>query len=96
MEGGMHDDDLDGGGPRLLWRLVGAVISMMLVSEYIVLVAATLTVRVLLALAAEAWRWLLPPHDSPRDVATPGAEAVGFHDLSPRPDHKHSPQARAA
>jgi hypothetical protein len=35
MEGGMRDDDLDGDGRGLLWRLVGAVISVTLVSEYI-------------------------------------------------------------
>ena len=72
----MYDDDLDGEGRALLWRLVGAVISVTLVSEYIVLVAATLAVRALFGLAAEMWRRLLAPHDGSRDVATPGAEAA--------------------
>ena len=42
----MYDD----GDERrsLLWRLVGAVISVMVVSEYLVLGAATLTLRALL------------------------------------------------
>jgi len=72
----MRDDDLDGDGRGLLWRLVGAVISVTLVSEYIVLVAATLAVRVLFGLAAEAWRRLLAPRERPCDVTTPGAEAA--------------------
>ncbi len=72
----MHDDDLDGDGRGLLWRLVGAVISVTLVSEYIVLVAATLAARVLFGLTAEAWRWVFQLHDGSHDVATPGAEAA--------------------
>ncbi len=72
----MRDDDLDGDGRGLLWRLVGAVISVTLVSEYIVLVAATLAVRVLFGLAAEARRRLLAPRERPCDVTTPGAEAA--------------------
>jgi hypothetical protein len=76
MEGGMHDDDLDGGGRGPLWRLVGVVISVMLVSEYIILGATTLALRALLGVAAGAWRRLLPPRDRPRDAAMPGAEAA--------------------
>ena len=72
----MHDDDLDGGGRGPLWRLIGAAISVTLVSEYIILVAATLAVRALFGLAAKVWRWLLPPHDDRSEVATPGAEAA--------------------
>jgi len=76
MEGGMHDDDLDGGGRGPLWRLVGVAISVMLVSEYIILGATTLALRALLGVAAGAWRRLLPPRDRPRDAAMPGAEAA--------------------
>jgi len=72
----MHDDDLDSGELGPLWRLVGAVISMVLVSEYVILGAATLALRALLGLAAEVWRRLLPPRDRPRDVAGRGAEAA--------------------
>jgi len=72
----MHDDDLDGGGQGPLWRLVGAAISVMLVSEYIILGTTTLALRALRGVAAEAWRRLLPPRDRPRDAATPGAEAA--------------------
>ncbi len=76
MEGGMNDDDLDGGRRGPLWRLVGAAISVMLVSEYIILGTTTLALRALRGVAAEAWRRLLPPRDRPRDAATPGAEAA--------------------
>ena len=75
----MRDDDLAGDGRGLLWRLVGAVISVTLVSKYIkyiVLVAAMLAVRVPFGLAAEAWRRLLAPRERPCDVTTPGAEAA--------------------
>ena len=72
----MHDDDLDGGERGPLWRLVGAAISVILVSEYIILGTATLALRALLGVAAEAWRRLLPPRVRPRDAATPGAEAA--------------------
>ena len=72
----MHDDDLDGGERGPLWRLVGAAISVILVSEYIILGTATLALRALLGVAAEAWRRLLPPRDRPRGAATPGAEAA--------------------
>ena len=51
------------------------VISMVLVSEYVILGAATLALRALLGLAAEVWRRLLP-RDRPRDVAGRGAEAA--------------------
>ena len=68
----MNDDDLDGGRRGPLWRLVGAAISVMLVSEYIILGTTTLALRALRGVAAEAWRRLLPP----RDAATPGAEAA--------------------
>ena len=71
----MHDDDLDSGELGPLWRLVGVVISMVLVSEYVILGAATLALRALLGLAAEVWRRLLP-RDRPRDVAGRGAEAA--------------------
>ena len=71
----MHDDDLDSGELGPLWRLVGAVISMVLVSEYVILGAATLALRALLGLSAEVWRRLLP-RDRPRDVAGRGAEAA--------------------
>ena len=72
----MHDDDVDGGGRGPLWRLVGAAISVILVSEYIILGATTLALRAPLGAAAEAWRRLLPPRARPRDAATPGAEAA--------------------
>ena len=71
----MHDDDLDSGELGPLWRLVGAVISMVLVSEYVILGAATLALRALLGLSGEVWRRLLP-RDRPRDVAGRGAEAA--------------------
>ena len=72
----MNDDDLDGGGRGPLWRLVGAAISVMLVSEYIILGTTTLALRALRGVAAEAWRRLLPPRDRLRDAATRGAEAA--------------------
>ena len=70
----MYDD----GDERrsLLWRLVGAVISVMVVSEYLVLGAATLTLRALLGAAVEAWRRLLRRRDRRADVAARGAEAA--------------------
>jgi hypothetical protein len=73
MEAGMYDDDLDARGRGLLRRLLGAALSVILVSGYIVLGAATLAV-VLFGLAADAWRRLL--RGSPRDANTPGAEAA--------------------
>ena len=72
----MHDDDLDGGERGALRRVVGTLISVALVSEYIVLAAATLALRAVFGLAAEAWKLLWPPRDGFRDAATPGAEAA--------------------
>ena len=74
MKSAMHDDV--GEGRRLHWRLVGAAISVMLVSEYIVLGVAMLALRALLGVAAEAWRRLMPRRDRARDASTRGAEAA--------------------
>src|SRR5438552_3636792 len=76
MASGMYADGVDGGGRGPLWRLGGVAISVMLVSEYIILGATTLALRALLGVAAGAWRRLLPPRDRPRDAAMPGAEAA--------------------
>jgi len=70
----MRDDDLDGGARGPLWRLVGSVISVALVSEYIVLVAATLVLRAVFGLAGGVRR-RLSLREVPRE-ATPGAEAA--------------------
>ena len=72
----MHDDDLDGRVRGPLRRLVGATISVMLVSEHILRAAITLAFRALLGVVAGVWNRLLPPHDRPRDSTAPGAEAA--------------------
>jgi len=58
------------------WRLLGVVISVVLVSEYIVLVGITLAFRALLGAAAGVWRRLLPSNKRRREATISGAEAA--------------------
>jgi uncharacterized protein HemY len=49
---------------------------VVLVSEYIVLAAATLVFRAIFGLAGKAWRWFLPERKRRRQAATVRAEAA--------------------
>ncbi len=71
----MRDDDLGNEGRGLLRRLVGFVITVALVSEYIVLVAATLSLRALLGVASGVWTALSLRKVTP-DPAAPSTEAA--------------------
>jgi hypothetical protein len=56
----MRDNEFGGAKSGLLLRLVGAVVTVAVVSEYIVLAAMTLGLRVLVGGVVEAWsrlRW---------------------------------------
>lgn len=74
VESGMYDDDVDSTTRGRIWRVFGAVISMVLVSEYVVLAAGALFLRAVLRLVGEAWRWLLPEREEQRHRARPGAD----------------------
>ncbi len=71
----MRDDDLGSEGRGVLRRLVGSVITVALISAYVVLAAATLSLRALLGLLSGVWRALSRREVTP-DPATPSTEAA--------------------
>jgi hypothetical protein len=72
----MRDDDEEREMRGWLWRVLAAVISVVVVSEYVLLAAGTLIVRAVFRMAGDARRGLLPDRGRRRHGARARVEAT--------------------